>query len=61
MEVACDDIAVESCQAGSGTPEAFPPHRLAQVNITSDMDEVLWPDPAETHDAEAEWKNVTEM
>lgn len=47
MEQACDDITVESCQGWVRHTRGFFPRCLARENIACDVDEVLWPDPAQ--------------
>jgi len=54
MEEACGDIAVESCQGWLRHSRAFFPRCLARENIACDVDENLWPDPAQRQDADPE-------
>lgn len=46
MELACDDIGKEMCQAWVRHTRVFFPSCLARTNITCDVDEALWPGPA---------------
>ena len=54
MTGACGDISVESCQGWIRHAKGFFPRCLARENIACDVDEVLWPHPAERRDPEAE-------
>ncbi|XP_038570800.1 uncharacterized protein LOC119900112 isoform X2 [Micropterus salmoides] len=51
MELACVDIPVENFQGWIRHSRAFFPRCLARDNIACDMDEVMWPDAAQRHDA----------
>lgn len=51
IDLTCGDIGKSLVMAGS--PEGFFPCCLAKENIACDVDEVLWPDPEQTRDAEA--------
>ncbi len=54
MDAACDNIGVEAIQGWIRHAKGFFPHCLARDRIACDVDEVLWPDHAQRHDAEAE-------
>lgn len=54
MELACGDMGVESCQGWIRHTRGFLPRCLGRDNIACDVDQVLWPDPAQRQDAEAE-------
>ncbi|KAL0168596.1 hypothetical protein M9458_036818, partial [Cirrhinus mrigala] len=54
MDAACDDIGVEVIQGWIRHAKGFFPRCLARDRIACDVDEVLWPDHAQRHDAEAE-------
>ena len=47
MDLACGDIGEESCQGWIRHTRAFFPRCLRRDNIACDVDEVLWPDPAQ--------------
>ncbi|XP_039622931.1 uncharacterized protein LOC120537792 [Polypterus senegalus] len=51
MELACVDIPVEAFQGWIRHSRAFFPRCLARDNIACDVDEVMWPDAAQRHDA----------
>ncbi|RXN30625.1 receptor-type tyrosine- phosphatase U-like protein [Labeo rohita] len=51
MELACVDIPVEAFQGWIRHSRAFFPWCLARDNIACDVDEVMWPDAAQRHDA----------
>ncbi|XP_038555701.1 uncharacterized protein LOC119888961 [Micropterus salmoides] len=51
MELACVDIPVENFQGWIRHSRAFFPRCLARDNIACDVDEVMWPDAAQRHDA----------
>ncbi|CAM4573550.1 unnamed protein product [Leuciscus chuanchicus] len=51
MELACVDIPVEAFQEWFRHSRAFFPRCLARDNIACDVDEVMWPDAAQRHDA----------
>ncbi|XP_060776948.1 uncharacterized protein LOC132886378 [Neoarius graeffei] len=51
MELACGDIPVEAFQGWMRHSRAFFPWCLARENIACDVDEVMWPDAAQRHDA----------
>ncbi|XP_038569875.1 uncharacterized protein LOC119899396 [Micropterus salmoides] len=51
MELACVDIPVENFQGWIRHSRAFFPRCLARDNIACDLDEVMWPDAAQRHDA----------
>lgn len=51
MELACVDIPVEAFQGWIHHSRAFFPRCLARDNIACDVDEVMWPDAAQRHDA----------
>ncbi|XP_049340786.1 uncharacterized protein LOC125804931 [Astyanax mexicanus] len=50
MELACNDIGVDACQAWIRHTRSYYPRCLARENVAYDVDEVLWPDPAHRHD-----------
>ncbi len=52
MEEACGDIAIESIQGWIRHSRAYFPRCLARENIYCDVDEGMWPDPAQRRDAE---------
>ncbi|XP_039666173.1 uncharacterized protein LOC120564968 [Perca fluviatilis] len=54
MDAACDNIGVEAIQGWIRHAKGFFPRCLARDRIACDVDEVLWPDRAQRHDAEAE-------
>ncbi|KAI7813361.1 hypothetical protein IRJ41_016689, partial [Triplophysa rosa] len=54
MELACGDIDVQSCQGWIHHTRGFFARCLARDNIACNVDEVLWPDPAQRHDPEEE-------
>ncbi len=54
MELACVDIPMEAFQGWIHHSRAFFPRCLARDNIACDVDEVMWPDAAQRHDA-AQW------
>lgn len=54
MDLACGDTVVESCQNWIRHTEGDFPHFLARENVACDVDEFLWPDPAQTGESEAE-------
>ncbi len=54
MDAACDNIGVEAIQGWIRHAKGFFPRCLARDRIACDVDEVLWPDHAQRHDAEAE-------
>uniref|UniRef100_A0A672NUQ4 Uncharacterized protein n=1 Tax=Sinocyclocheilus grahami TaxID=75366 RepID=A0A672NUQ4_SINGR len=54
MEEACLDISVDACQGWIRHTRGFYPRCLARANIACDVDEILWPDPEQRWDAEAE-------
>lgn len=54
MELACGDIPVEAFQGWIRHSRAFFPRCLAREHIACDVDEVMWPDAAQRHDA-AQW------
>lgn len=47
MDLACGDIGEESCQGWIRHTRGFFPRCLRRDNIACDVDEVLWPDPAQ--------------
>ncbi|KAL3996701.1 SPOC domain-containing protein 1 [Sarotherodon galilaeus] len=51
MELACVDIPAEAFQGWIRHSRAFFPRCLARDNIACDVDEVMWPDAAQRHDA----------
>ncbi|XP_025758108.1 uncharacterized protein LOC112843511 isoform X2 [Oreochromis niloticus] len=51
MELACVDIPAEAFQGWICHSRAFFPRCLARDNIACDVDEVMWPDAAQRHDA----------
>ncbi|KAL4007429.1 hypothetical protein ACER0C_001281 [Sarotherodon galilaeus] len=51
MELACVDIPAEAFQGWIRHSGAFFPRCLARDNIACDVDEVMWPDAAQRHDA----------
>uniref|UniRef100_A0A1A8C9L3 DDE superfamily endonuclease n=1 Tax=Nothobranchius kadleci TaxID=1051664 RepID=A0A1A8C9L3_NOTKA len=51
MELACGDIPVEALQGWICHSRAFFPRCLAGDNIACDVEEVMWPDAAQRHDA----------
>ena len=51
MELACVDIPVEAFQGWIRHSRAFFPRCLARDNIACDVDEVMWPNAAQRHDA----------
>ncbi|XP_038568547.1 uncharacterized protein LOC119898449 isoform X1 [Micropterus salmoides] len=51
MELVCVDIPVENFQGSIRHSRAFFPWCLARDNIACDVDEVMWPDAAQRHDA----------
>jgi len=53
MELACvdNDIPVENFQRWIRHSRAFFPRCLARDNIACNVDEVMWPDAAQRHDA----------
>ncbi len=55
MDAACDNIGVEAIQGWIRHAKGFFPRCLARDRIACDVDEALWPDHAQRHDAEAEW------
>lgn len=52
---ACGDIGVVCCQGWIQHTRGLFPCCLAWENVACDVDEALWPDPAQRRDAEAEW------
>ncbi len=56
MDLACGDIGEESCQGWIRHTRGFFPRCLRRDNIACDVDEVLWPDPAQRQ--EAHWSHV---
>lgn len=57
MDLACGDIGEESCQGWIRHTRGFFPRCLRRDNIACDVDEVLWPDPAQRQE-EAHWSHV---
>ncbi|XP_039464307.1 uncharacterized protein LOC120437816 isoform X1 [Oreochromis aureus] len=51
MEQACVDIPAEAFQGWIRRSRAFFPQCLARDNIACDVDEVMWPNAAQRHDA----------
>ncbi|KAL4005481.1 hypothetical protein ACER0C_005194 [Sarotherodon galilaeus] len=51
MELACVDIPAEAFQGWIRHSRAFFPRCLARDNIACNVDEVVWPDAAQRHDA----------
>ncbi|KAL3980184.1 protein O-mannose beta-1,4-N-acetylglucosaminyltransferase [Sarotherodon galilaeus] len=51
MELACVDIPAEAFQGWIRHSRAFFPQCLARDNIACNVDEVMWPDAAQRHDA----------
>ncbi|KAL3987640.1 hypothetical protein ACER0C_014755 [Sarotherodon galilaeus] len=51
MELACVDIPAEAFQGWIRHSRAFFPRCLARDNIACNVDEVMWPDAAQRHDA----------
>ncbi|KAL3968154.1 anti-mullerian hormone [Sarotherodon galilaeus] len=51
MQLACVDIPAEAFQGWIRHSRAFFPRCLARDNIACDVDEVMWPDAAQRHDA----------
>ncbi|KAL3972583.1 bestrophin-4 [Sarotherodon galilaeus] len=51
MELACVDIPAEAFQGWIRHSRAFFPRCLERDNIACDVDEVMWPDAAQRHDA----------
>ena len=47
MDLACGDIGEESCQGWIRHTRDVFPHYLRRDSIACDVDEVLWPDPAQ--------------
>lgn len=54
MEEACLDVSVDACQGWIRHARGFYPRCLARANIACDVDEILWPDPEQRQEAEAE-------
>ncbi len=52
MEESCGDIAIESIQGWIRHSRAYFPRCLARENIYCDVDEGMWPDPAQRRNAE---------
>ena len=53
MELACVDIPVEAFQGWMRHSRAFFPRCLARDNMACNVDEVMWPDAAQRHDADS--------
>lgn len=54
MDVACTDVGLEPAQGWIWHAKGFFPCCRARKNTACEVDEGLWPDSAQRHDAEAE-------
>lgn len=54
MDAACGDVGMELVQGWVWHAKWFSPRCPARNYIACDVDKVLWPEPAQRHDAKAE-------